>query len=79
MTKEDVKNYTQMGVTAILTGAVVTGFFMGLIDPAAFMAVAGGAIAYYFNDRKNSKELTATVEALRAGQPKIIDLNGKEI
>ena len=77
MTKEDATNYTQMGISGILVIALVVGFFMGLISAEAFIGIAGATVAYYFNDRKNSKEINAAIEMAKTSNAREIDLDGK--
>ena len=50
----------------MFTGALVVGFFMGLIIPEAFLAIAGPIVGYYFSEKKQDQ----IIEELRLRNPK---------
>ena len=70
--KDDIKFWTQLIIISILVAALVAGFLMQLIATEAFTGVVSTAITYYFMDKKNTKELDATIEALRVERKMVV-------
>lgn len=78
MTKDEAVLYLQLGVTGVLTLALVGGFFMGLVATEVFVSITSGAIAFFFSDRKATKEIDAAVAALNSAKDvEVVDLPDK--
>jgi hypothetical protein len=69
----------QLGGAALFSVAIIVGFFMGIVPAEAFTGIAGGVIGYIFSDRKSSKEMQATVLALKEASTPTIVRDEKEI
>lgn len=67
MTKQD---WIRVGISVVLVGSLVVGFFLGMVPVEVFVSVVSGAVGYYFSERKQEK----VIEALKAaGEIKVVD------
>lgn len=76
---ESLWGILQLGGAALFSLAIIVGFFMGLVPAEAFTGIAGGVIGYIFSDKKSSKEMQATVLALREASNPTVIVNEEEI
>lgn len=76
-----MKDNIQSILAILFTGALIAGFFMGLVPVEAFLSLAGGAIGYFFSEKKQEKiiaEKNKTIEQLMVGT-RVKIINEKEI
>lgn len=73
MNIELIKSWIQVGMVVVFGLSIIVGFFMGLIPLEVFTGIASGVIAYMFKDIQSSRQLEATVLALKSNEATVVD------